>query len=258
MLGKKIPVFEKGTVLSHEMLENLKDISMDYIRTNYQNYANGIISGFDIKAVNDTIIVGKGMFVFNQEVFVISNETNVTIRPTGQWQILAIKVSESYREKNFVATDIEIEVSASTDNGDDIIEICRFKLQDGASLRINYRDFYDMNTEFDTVNIIHSKWSAYNGDSVSKSILEKFADGMLKQNSSNPLDIDFVSKVLALDGKTMNRKAISYYISMRLERTYSELDNFEIYKALCEILRNSKSGGRREPAFREHRRIIVD
>ena len=253
MLVKRIPVFEKGTVLSHEMLDSLKDISMDYIKINYQNYANGIISGFDMKVVNNTIIVGKGMFAFDGEIFVVSKETKVSIAPTGQWQILGINVSDSYFENNFNTTDIKIGIS-----DDNHIEICRFKLQDGASLRMNYRDFYDMNTEFDTVNIIHAKWAAYNGDSISKGILEKFADGMLKQNSSNPLDIDFVSKLLALDGKTMNRKAISYYISMRLERTYSELDNLEIYKALCEILRNSKSGGRREPAFREHRRIIVD
>ena len=48
MAGLKIPIFEKGTVLTHEMLEALKEYAMDISTLNYAGYSDGILSGCEV------------------------------------------------------------------------------------------------------------------------------------------------------------------------------------------------------------------
>ena len=40
----KLPVFERGMVLTHEMLEQLKNYSQDMGNTSYTDYSDGFVS----------------------------------------------------------------------------------------------------------------------------------------------------------------------------------------------------------------------
>ncbi len=58
----------------------------------------------------------------------------------------------------------------------------------------------------------------------------------------------------------MNRDAIQFYIASRLQRSYTEMSNLDIYRGLQEVLRNVGKQGtehRAVPTGME-RRIIVD
>lgn len=58
----------------------------------------------------------------------------------------------------------------------------------------------------------------------------------------------------------MNRDAIQFYIASRLQRSYTEMSNLDIYRGLQEVLRNVGKQGTEQRAVPTgmERRIIVD
>ena len=155
---------------------------------------------------------------------------------------------------------MQLELTSDVQESKDKIEICRFRLQNGALLRNNYRDFQDLTTEFDTINEIYAQWSGYEKPTVSNRVLKEFAREAMKKGVKDPADIAFVTQILALDSKSMSRDAIQFYIASRLQRNHTEMSNLDIYRGLQEVLRNVGKQGiehRTAPTGME-RRIIVD
>ena len=164
------------------------------------------------------------------------------------------------KAKNFLIGDMQLELASDVQENKDKIEICRFRLQDGALLRNKYRDFQDLTTEFDTINEIYAQWSGYENPTISNRVLKEFATEAMKKGVKDPADIAFVTQILSLDSKSMNREAIQFYIASRLQRTYTEMSNLDIYRGLQEVLRNvGKQGIEHRPVSAGmERRIIVD
>lgn len=61
MAGYKIPIFEKGMVLTDEMLESLKAYLADWSRLEYAGYSDGILSGCRVTVSGNMLYVGKGI-----------------------------------------------------------------------------------------------------------------------------------------------------------------------------------------------------
>ena len=259
MAGFKIPVFESGTVLTQEMLETMKNYAIDLGTLNYAGYEDGIISGCEVTMSGNCLYVGRGIIKFAGNIYFIPQEFKVMINSGNDWQILRIHVGSLSRDKNFLIGELHLELTSEMNAAANKIEVCRFRLQNGAMLRNCYRDFGDLNTEFDTINEIYAQWSGYKSKSISLRILHEFAKEARKKNFQNIQDVVFLQQIMALDGKTMARDAIQYYVSQRLNHPYREMTNMEIYRAFSEILRTGDQRGNR-PVMgqREMRRIIVD
>ena len=91
-------------------------------------------------------------------------------------------------------------------------------------------------------------------------MLKEFAKEAMKKGVKEQADIAFVTQILALDSKSMNRDAIQFYIASRLQRNYTEMSNMDIYRGLQEILHNAGKTGmeHRTASPGMQRRIIVD
>lgn len=263
MAGFRIPVFEKGSVLTQDMLETMKEYAIDFANMQFDGYSDGIISGCGVSMSNNLLMVDRGIVKYKNTLYFIPGGMHVTVQSGNQWNTLNLRLGALCKVKNFLTGSVELELSEDLQECENRIEICRFRLQDGAMLRNNYRDFQDMSTEFDTVNVIHAKWSAYGLSSVSNRILKEFAKEAMNKNMQNPLDQMFVQQILMLDGRTMNRDAITFYLNTRLGRNNRPMTNMEIYKGLQEVLRTCQQAGngfQRGPLMppRGERRIIVD
>lgn len=254
----KIPVFKSGAVLTHDMLETLKQYSMQSASMEYAEYGDGIISGFRVSVSEEILNVSKGILSFQGNVLFVSNDMKVQIEDEDSWQLLVLQVGSFYTDQNFKAVDLQLKLESETKLTSNKIEICRFKRQKGAALRCKYKDFYDLNTEFDTINEISARWAAYQGDSVSNRILAEFAQAMMRKGTVNEQDAAFVQNILQLNGKSMNRAAVSYYIAVRLGKEYELMGNEKIYQSLCEVLKNCNRNTRRESSDRFPRRLIVE
>ncbi len=259
MAGFKIPIFESGTVLTQEMLETMKMYAIDLGTLEYAGYSDGIISGCEVTMIGNLLYVSRGIVMYAGNLYFLPKEMKVVINPGNDWQILRLQIGSMSRDKNFMIGELQLELTSEITSAPNKIEICRFRLQNGAILRNQYRDFQDLNTEFDTINEIYAQWSGYQTQSISSRVLMEFVKEARKKNLQNQIDIMFIQQIMNLNGKTMNRDAILFYISSRMGRPYKEMNNMEIYRALCEILRTSGNGiGGHTMHQRMERRIIVD
>ncbi len=259
MAGFKIPVFESGTVLTQEMLESLKNYAIDLGTLGLAGYSDGIVSGCGVTMSGNILYVNRGIIMFAGNLYFLPQEMKIMIHPGNDWQVLRLQVGSMSRDKNFLIGELRLELTSDLTETQNKIEICRFRLQNGAMLRNQYRDFNDLSTEFDTINEIYAQWSGYQKKTISNRILIEFAKEARKKNTQNPQDILFIQQILMLNGKSMSREAILYYLSVRLNKPYKDMSNEEIYRSFCEVLRTCKFGtDMQRTRTREDRRIIVD
>lgn len=258
MIGFKMPIFSKGNLLSQEMLESIRDFEIQFAQNNYIGYTDGIVTGIKVHVEQGSIYIGQGIIKYQDRLFFISEDTRVTIGPVDDWQAIKVVFSDVEKTRNFEKQEMTIEVSRNLQKERNKIEICRVKLQNGAHLRSEYRNLEDMNTMFDTINIIEAQWAAYGKESIHPLILQEFAKEARKGSITNPHDISFVQQILNSKGQAVDRDLIQFYLDNRLERKAGEYTNQEIYEGLCKVLRQMRTGTEHTSETRRPRRMIVD
>lgn len=81
MAGYKVPVFEKGTILTHEMMNALKNNALDLGRLSYYGYSDGILSGCTVSMSDNAISISQGILIFQQNPYFFKRyESNHTTR----------------------------------------------------------------------------------------------------------------------------------------------------------------------------------
>lgn len=255
----KIPVFESGCVLTREMLDLMQNLSLDLSWLSLAGYSDGIVSGCQVSMTDNVISVERGIVKHGDHVFFVPAYMNAVVAPGNEWHVLQFRFGEAVREDNFLVRKLTLEIADHVNGGPDALEVCRFRLQTGAHLRNQYRDFNDLNTEYDTINEIYAKWSGYGKETVSVRVLNCFAKEALKRGVQLPQDEAFIQMILNLGGRSMARDSIQFYLSTRLAKPYKEMTNMEIYTGLGEVLRNLRSVKEHTVGRpRDDRRIIVD
>lgn len=259
MITQKIPLFYSGNVLTQDMLESLKQHTVNTGRFDYLGYSDGILKGCRITTTDSQIIVQKGVLIYGGEVFYLSEDSKIVYEPTNSLKLLVVRVLDHELSRSFDTRKIEFLLINEEEKLKADIEICRYRLQAGAKLRYDYKNFADMNTEFDTVCLCHAKWSAYGGESIAYEILYQFAKAALEQNGLIPEDRMFIGQILNSPGQTLPEECISSYLAGRLSKAVTKHTVHELYQDLAAALR-LMGNGRNAAAGknkREHR-LIVD
>lgn len=103
-------------------------------------------------------------------------------------------------------------------------------------------DFYDYETEFDTVNRIYVPYAAPDHPGIWPQILKSFARELLKYAVTDPWDCAFCLQCLQ-SKEAMPYEAVRAYLHARLGQN-KEYTNMQMYGALKKIL--GEAGGREE------------
>jgi len=259
MLGQRIPLFTQGNILTHEMLETMKEYAVGLGELSYTGYSDGILRGCQVTTTNDLIILNPGMLLHSNNIYFVTEPISVRYRPTNEWLILKVSFLGEEKTPNFITREIEVNLSKESELMEDEIEICRFKLQQGAKLRMHHRDFADLATEYDTVHDIYAKWSGYGKSSISPKVLVRFFNEVVQLPLTEPIDLLFCQQLSNCKGEAMNRNTIVLYICQKLGRPFKEYTNKEIYDELQESLKRLKGGKvENKSQMQRERRIIVD
>lgn len=256
---QKKPVFKSGNILTHEMLEVLADYAINAEELKYAGYSDGVIKGCSITTSSGSILVDKGIVMVKSKLFYLQKEVVVPVLASNDLQLLVIRATEEEESFDFIEREVKVLLVPEANLLPKDIELCRFRLQAGAELRSKYRDYQDLSTEYDTVCVKYAKWSAYEKESISPIILKKFREEALACNIKDAEDKEFLMRIAATTGSTLNASEINMYLSWRLNQPYIYRSNEEMYKDLLEVLRLIK-GQRASSVERrtERRRMIVD
>lgn len=260
MAGYKIPVFAKGMVLTDEMLESLKAYLADWSRLEYAGYSDGILSGCHVTRSGNMLYVGKGIVLYKERMYLLAEDTALAVEPCDAWQRVILRMGSVCRTGGFEMGELWIETTEETDGLLNCLEICRFRLQQGAALRNQYTGFADMDTEYDTINELYAQWAGYKETTLSRNILCQFAARMTETGICDPLDAAFVMQIMGSGNKALPRNVIRTYLSARLQTPYKDCTNRELYEGLAEIVREGRNTKphSRERTQETEKRILVD
>lgn len=235
------PVFEAKRLLKKEMLDNLRDYPRSVSAIQYQDHSNGILYGCELKEADGGLKIMPGMIYYKTVVYFLEKPCMVECRADGRTTYLKVR----FLDKTIGAGQEEYlsQVYVDGQPPDDVceLELGRFKFQSGARLRTEYVDFYDYDTEFDTVNIIHVPYASPGHISISPQLLKCFAGEMMRFSIQNPWDCAFCMDCLQLR-EAMSYDALRAYLNVRLEQD-CDYTNMQIYSALKRILQ--ETGGKK-------------
>ncbi len=250
------PLFERNRILKKEMLWSLRDYSFAHIQIEYQEYGQGIIRGCDIRVDGDELAVGPGILKYGRFICLMMEEEKIPYHAADRMQYLKLRIDADSSSPDYIAYRMELVSDLDEKRKENEFELCRFHLRSGARLRDHYKDFSDMGTEYDTVNLIHADWGGLGGTSLCPAVTRRFAKAVLASENSRMEDRFFACLCLSQAG-AVPAGLLSAYAGCRGSKTADGAA--EIYKRLNTLLEDIRNGRKgREEGRRERRRILVD
>ncbi|MDY4097311.1 MAG: hypothetical protein SOY47_11430 [Lachnospiraceae bacterium] len=183
-------------ILTREMLIALRDMAWLREQIAYQDYPKGVIFGCRLRIEGRYICIGPGQIKCRDYLFLMGEEERIEYAPTESYISLKFKAGEREEFSGYVRYRTSFFLDTRLEVGEDEVELCRFKLKEGARLRTEYKDFYDIQTEYDTVNLAHATWAAADGNSLSKEVTDFFARQVLACEEAAQEDIQFAYLLL--------------------------------------------------------------
>jgi hypothetical protein len=258
MFVNQYPIFSPGRVLKQEMLCLLRDYPRDYADILYRDYADGVLAGCNLVVNQATIGIEPGMVRYQGKLYIMKESVQVSYSPNGQDTMLKIHFKKERQSGDFIISSGDILLQPNLKLADNEMELCRFRLKQGARLRDDYQDFADLATEYDTVNILHAPYAAPYESTLSPAITRLFAVEALRNRSMHAFDYAFAAQ--CAQGQAVARLLITAYTSARLGIVTQDSSHQDLHRHLARILSDIRQG--REPVNGSGRggtrRILVD
>lgn len=233
-LEYKVPTLAPGP-LKKEIIQCIRDIGLDEQSIRYDEYTDGIITGCKLFEEGMKIGLMNGIVKFGGRLYKLTEKIAVHYEPTDAWTVLKMQFCPQTWHPEYTIFTADLVLDTNRELSQNELEIGRFKLKKGSYLRTEYKDFWDMGTEYDTVNLLHVKQSARFCSTLSPEITRHFAREAYRHCQENPLDAAFCAACLAT-GEAVSRELIQQYVCARKGKSYREMDNVELHRCLAELL----------------------
>ena len=160
MFCYEIPQFEKKRLLRTEMLEQLRDYPRDYLEILYSDYSDGILCGCTPGWVQDKLTIKPGILRYKEKLYFLKEPFSMTCVAQDKVLYLKVQFHAPVSENGIMTGKTRIYLDEIPPASADEMELCQFRLQEGARLRDSYENFADCLTEFDTIHLIDVLWAS--------------------------------------------------------------------------------------------------
>jgi hypothetical protein len=235
------PQFEKKRLLRVEMLDKLRDYPKNYLDLSLKEYGDGVICGCKITWDNERLTIDSGMIYWKKNLYFMEQPFVIDCKAEDKVRYLKVQFMAEIREAGRITANTRIFLEDKKPDPSCEMELCRFRLQEGARLRDSHENFQDYSTAFDTLNIISQPYGAPGGTTLNPCIIRQFSREVLRSGTLDPFDISFSTMALSNHGQVAP-ELLQEYLLGKLEEDYSKKSNKEIYNGLSEVLRTRRSG----------------
>lgn len=256
MIVQGIPQFNSGRILRGKMLESLSQYTYQHMILLYQGCADGIVSGCALTTTEDSIILNPGVVRYDGELYLLNEPQFLAYSATDTTRVLQLVFHDKVTTETFITREIELCFTDGPSVDPRYMELCRFKLQPKARLRYEYTDFSDRETEYDTLNTIHSPFCGLSRATLSPNIIRHFAQEALSSGAGG-LDAAFCLQILSVR-EPVQRDALQGYIKLKLGQDTPCETNIQIYHALLSCLSQLEQHSPAEKKVSKRKKLLVE
>ena len=237
----RVPVFAGRRILKKESLWDIRDYTYAGWQLYYAEYTDGLLKGCDIRAEDGRLVIGKVMLKFHDFIYLLMEEEEVTYQPKNRWQVLKAEFLEDDTNLDYKAYRVRFFLDEELELGENQMEMCRFYLREGSALRDSYKNFADMSTEYDTVNLICATVAGMGEKTLHPVVVKQFGEELWNMEEKDQFDFGFCSLVWNTQGR-VERKVIAAYLSNKMKKAVVDkimsYDNQMVYEKLENIVDN--------------------
>ena len=244
-------------MLFRSLLWALRDYSFMQARLDYEEYADGILRGCEVRVEGNRIVVGPGIIKYNGFICLMDREESVEYAPSEEYVSVKMRFQIEQAPADCRIYIMELVTDRDTARKDNEFEVCRYKLQEGAALRDRHTDLLDMATEYNTLNYLYATWGGLRENSMAPVVTGRFAREILAAGNPRAEDIGFAYLCLGQPG-AVPMEILRDYLG-RNGKDVSGLSMEELFHRMCRVI--SRQGGAGISSGQEkagRKRIIVD
>ena len=235
------PQFEKKRLLRVEMLDQLRDYPKNLFDLSLHGFGNGIVNGCGFTWDNGVLTISPGIIYHNEKLYMLTEPFVMDCKAEDRMRYLKVQFLTEAREMGRIVGNTRIVLEDKKADGTTELELCRFRLQNGARLRSSYESFSDYSTEYDTINLIYQPYAAAGGCTLNPKLVRQFARELIKCGVSDPLDAGFSMAALSNNG-VVSVSCMEEYLSARHGEDFNGNGNGAIYRGLLDILKDNGKG----------------
>lgn len=249
------PQFEKKRLLKGGMLEQLRDYPRNYLKMSFRGYGDGILAGCAISWDDERLRVSPGIILYKDNLYVMEEAYELECRALDKLRYLKVQFLAEEQANGSIEGNTRISLDGEKPDSACEIELCRFRLQEGARLRDCHEGFEDFSTSYDTVNLIHAPYASEGKSTLNPILLMAFAREMARKESGEVMDVIFSMTILANSGHIPVACIQEYLYNRTAEQ---EDGNIGMYRRLLEVLKSQESeGNQRERSNQAARSIML-
>ena len=237
----RVPVFAGRRILKKESLWDIRDYTYAGWQLYYADHTDGLLKGCEIQAEDGRLVIGKGMLKFHDFIYLLMEEEEVAYQPKNRWQVLKAEFSEDETNLDYKAYCVRFFLDEELELGENQMEMCRFYLREGSALRDSYKNFADMSTEYDTVNLICATVAGIGEKTLHPLVVKQFCEELWNMEEKDQFDFGFCNLVWNTQGR-VERKVIAAYLSNKMKKAVvakiMSYDNQMVYEKLENIVDN--------------------
>ena len=233
-ISLKFPKFKRYGLITSESLNILNNNFLEYLKSNYSNSSEGIITGFDIKLKDRKISIQKGLIKLNSVIYFLNEGIEYDL-PENEGRYYFIVYTEEVENEFYNIINLKFKFIHQQEYNNEFI-LFSLILRDGANINPENIVFDEYRDEYNTIDIIEQKYSVMNStySTLSPVITKKIAYILSKKYDLKNEDINFIFFCL---NSIVSKELLISYINFKLDIKLSlDVSNKEIVKHLSSII----------------------
>lgn len=211
-MENRYPLFAGGRILKKEALWDLRDYAYGSMQLQYMDYTDGIVKGCNVRVEGNCLVVGRGMLKYGEFLYLLQEEARIPFAAENRTVVLKAIFTVKEGNPDYLSYQVDFLLDQGVERQENQMEICRFHLREGSALRDIYTDFADMNTEYDTVNLLYATVSGRGQGRLHPKILLQFAEEMQERTGKDAADMAFCYEIRNHAGELERAAVLAYLV----------------------------------------------
>ncbi|WP_068267516.1 hypothetical protein [Caviibacter abscessus] len=234
----KFPKFKRYGILTKEIMDIVSNTLFDFLNTNFCMSSNGIITGFDVKYIENKnkFKISKGVIKYNNQIYWLSEDKFIE-KPKEEGRYYLVFNILNKEDELFYINIYNFEFKKENNILKEDFKLFSIILRDGANIESANHEFDKYRNEFNTIDTISTNYccpySLY--PSISPKLLKKWSSLMCTKSNIETVDLNFAFLCM---NSIISRECLVGYINLKLNvnRTVSDT-NITLVQDLSMILK---------------------